>query len=124
MKYFINYAHKDYYNSQLIAIESAKKFDFETIKYNFESLDSDFIEKNKHILNQNRGSGYWIWKPYIILKTLLLINEDDYLIYMDSGANLIKPVDDLLKTIDDKGILSFKLKSEPNYKWIKATVFF
>jgi len=124
MKYFINYAHKNYYNSQLIALESAEKFGFKTIKCGFEDLDFDFVEKNKHILYQNRGSGYWLWKPYIIYKTLMSINEKDYLIYMDSGANLIKPIDDLLDNIDDKGILSFKLKSVPNYKWMKGDCFF
>lgn len=124
MKYFVNYAHKNYYNSQLIALESAKKFGFKTIKCGFEDLDFDFVERNKHILNQNRGVGYWLWKPYIILKTLMSINENDYLVYMDSGANLTKDVDDLLDIIDYKGILSFKLKNCPNYNWIKGDCFF
>ncbi len=124
MKYFINYAYNRYVESQNIASKSAEKFGFEVIKYEFKDLDEQFLDKNKKIINQKRGVGYWIWKPYLILKTLNQINMGDYLVYMDSGANLVKPVDDLLDTIDDSGILSFQLKGCPNRNWIKGDCFF
>ena len=46
---------------------------------------------NKHsdfILNNNRGYGYWIWKPYIIKRTLEQMNNGDILLYLDSGCEL------------------------------------
>lgn len=43
----------------------------------------DFIEKN------NRGYGYWIWKPYLIKKTMEKMNDNDILIYLDSGCEVI-----------------------------------
>jgi len=44
---------------------------------------ADFFEKNK------RGYGYWIWKPYLILKTMDQIKEGDTLFYLDSGCEVI-----------------------------------
>lgn len=42
----------------------------------------DFIEKNV------RGYGYWVWKPYLILKTLEKINYGDILLYLDCGCEI------------------------------------
>jgi len=40
------------------------------------------------ILNNPRGFGYWIWKPYIILHTLEHeCNENEALLYLDAGCS-------------------------------------
>jgi hypothetical protein len=33
-------------------------------------IDDEFASKNQHILEQPRGSGYWLWKPYFICRAL------------------------------------------------------
>ena len=44
------------------------------------------MEKNKEILSKRRGDGYWLWKPYFILKTFKeKLNNGDYLFYTDAG---------------------------------------
>lgn len=52
------------------------------------------IEKYGHDGNgyPNRGYGYWIWKPYIILQELNNLEEGDILVHLDiySQLNLIK----------------------------------
>jgi len=48
-------------------------------------LSTDFYQRNKKILDQPRGAGFWSWKPYIILQTLNKIGKDDWLIYSDCG---------------------------------------
>jgi len=63
----------------------------EIYKYTDKELmeDNDFWIKNGNfILNNNRGYGYWLWKPYIIMKTLEKINNDDILLYCDAGCEL------------------------------------
>ena len=35
-----------------------------------------------------RGRGYWLWKPYVISKTLALLNEEDVLVYTDAGSTV------------------------------------
>lgn len=39
-----------------------------------------------------RGGGLWLWKPYIILKALDMIEEGEYLFYCDSGAVFIDDI--------------------------------
>uniref|UniRef100_A0A6C0DSW1 Uncharacterized protein n=1 Tax=viral metagenome TaxID=1070528 RepID=A0A6C0DSW1_9ZZZZ len=41
-----------------------------------------FIEKH------NRGFGYWIWKPYLILKTMQTLKDGDLLLYADAGCEI------------------------------------
>lgn len=54
----------------------------ETIQ-NFITLHRSFFENN------NRGFGYWIWKPYIILRLLNEMKDGDFLFYVDAGATII-----------------------------------
>jgi hypothetical protein len=65
------------------------------IEYSPRDIDKKFYEKNKHILKQLRGGGYWLWKPYIILKTIMRkdIKNGDYIFYADSGAYFINKID-------------------------------
>lgn len=53
----------------------------------------DFIEKNK------RGYGYWLWKPYLIKKTLDKMNEGDILLYLDSGCEVKNDNNNKLKEL-------------------------
>lgn len=46
---------------------------------------TDFYQKNKKILDQSRGAGYWLWKPYIILETFKHLEEGDVILYIDSS---------------------------------------
>lgn len=124
MKYFINYSDKFYIESQKLSIRHAENFGFISTAYKFTDIDQEFVNKNSKILSSERGAGYWLWKPYIILKKLNELQYNDYLIYMDSGAYLTKPVDDLLSSIDERGILCFQLKNQKNNKWIKGDCFF
>jgi hypothetical protein len=114
-KYHINYSHNKYLSSQEINSNTAISIGEidESIRYGYKDLDSKFIENNSHILNQRRGAGYWIWKPYIILKTLKKINDGDILFYTDSGCSFIKSINPLLEELEtsNSGILLFELNS-------------
>jgi len=48
----------------------------------FWNTHKDFISKHK------RGHGYWIWKSYLILKTLESMKDNDILLYLDAGCEL------------------------------------
>ncbi len=122
-KYFINFSHNGFYQSQQHALESAKKFGFETIGYTMKDIDEQFRLKNSQILSQPKGAGYWLWKPYIILKTLERMNDGDYLIYMDSGAFFIKSPNDYLRMINHKGVLAFSMSFHKQSTWCKKDCF-
>lgn len=48
---------------------------------------TDFVHK-EFMDNNPRGYGYWIWKAYIIEKTLRQLPEGDLLMYLDAGCEL------------------------------------
>ena len=84
----ISYAN-DLFKRQLLinkksALEIGKVDEY--YSYGPNDIDKNFREKNKDILSRKRGNGYWLWKPYFILKTLKeKLNDGDYLIYTDAG---------------------------------------
>jgi len=48
----------------------------------FWPLHEQFIQNNK------RGYGYWLWKSYLIKKTLNEMQENDILLYCDAGCEI------------------------------------
>jgi len=58
---------------------------------------------------QERGAGYWLWKPYIILKTLLYeMEEGDLLLYADSGSEAIGDLRPLFELAEEDDIVIFR----------------
>ena len=53
--------------------------------------DSEYWNKHKKfILNtkHKKGHGYYIWKPYLIQKTMNKMNDGDILLYLDAGCEI------------------------------------
>ena len=70
----------------------------EHFSYGPDDLDKEFKEKNKDILSSKRGNGYWLWKPYIINKTMVeKLKDGDYLIYTDACTLFMDSVYLLIK---------------------------
>lgn len=78
---------------------------FDTAKiYTPDDIDAMFKTKNKYLFT-TKQNGYFVWKPYIILKRLLEIDEDDILCYNDSKYLWLKNVRQFEKDIiSDKNI--------------------
>jgi len=79
----------------------------------------EFWNRHSHFIENNpRGYGYWIWKPYLIQNELNKINENDILIYCDSGCQinqlgkqrLFEYIDMLNNNKENYGIISFQLE--------------
>jgi hypothetical protein len=95
----VNYSDALYRKSQKMNSEtglSVGLFD-EVVSYSPKDIDSDFRSANDKILRQERGNGYWLWKPYFIWKTLEKAEKGDFVFYCDSGAHFIKPVSPLVE---------------------------
>lgn len=124
-KYLVSYATKEFYKKQKKLDKSSLKFGIDnTFSHTKEMLKkTKFYYKNKELLSQKRGSGYWLWKPYSISQAIKIIKEGDILFYIDSGAEMIsnvKPLVDLC--IKQKGILLFNAKNKNKY-WTKRDCF-
>ena len=92
--HFITFAskHKRFREAAEQLIGYAKSFDmFESITIHTEETIPEFIEVHKEFLEKSpRGFGYWLWKSYIIHKTLCSIPDGEMVFYMDSCCGLQK----------------------------------
>jgi len=128
----VSFANERFFRSQGMLVESGKKYFSGHASYTIDLLNNEFKDKNKHILQQPRGCGYWLWKPYIILNTLNLLKDGDLVFYVDSGNLIIndpKPVIDLCLK-EETGILLFENRDGAppgtiwkNYMWTKYDCF-
>lgn len=114
-RYFINYAggRKKYFSKQnqnMMLAQKKLKFDH-YLKYNFDSIDDDFKTKNKKIFHEHKGNGYWLWKPYIILKTLEKIDYGDLIFYTDVDIHILKDIDEIVGMLPDTkyGMFAFQM---------------
>ena len=83
----INYADEKFRPWQQLQTATAYHFGADKVReYSPKDIPADFYEKNKFILDQPRGAGYWLWKPLIIKDALSNVDEGDYVFYVDSGA--------------------------------------
>jgi hypothetical protein len=58
----------------------------------------DFWEKHSDFIQRNpRGYGYWLWKPYLIKKTMKNMKDGDTLMYLDCGCEIDLRKKDLMK---------------------------
>lgn len=84
--HFITYGTESHKYHALQIAKTAKsigEFDFTEVM-SPENIDEDFKLKNVAILKNHIGAGYWLWKPYIILKKLESLKDGDILCYCDS----------------------------------------
>jgi hypothetical protein len=101
MKYLVTFSDKKYRYNQVLNKSSAKHFcSFDKIlDFTVRDIDNKFYKANSSILSHVRGSGYWLWKPYLILKTLNRTLEGDMVFYCDSGSLFISSVQPLLNLV-------------------------
>ena len=109
-------------------IDSAKTYDksFNIRIFHKKDIDSEFANQNRYILDQHRGGGYWLWKPYIINKVLKEIEENDVLFYIDSKYYFTERFGELYKPLLTQDLLVWRNKpNEPSYSlknWCKMDI--
>ena len=72
--------------------------------------DKSFWDKHGEFIKQNkRGFGYWIWKPYLIMKEMEKLNDGDIILYLDAETKIIleekQYLLDYLEIVKEKKIL-------------------
>lgn len=98
----INYADENFkkeqnYNTKTAYIKGCVD---KVIEYSPNDIDLKFKSDYAKILSYKRGAGLWLWKPYIILKTLNEMNYGDYVFYCDSGAYYVDKVQYLVDCLE------------------------
>lgn len=124
--YLINYAHNCCTESSVQNCETGIDIGgFDRCKtFSLRDLDADFQRRNSMILEQKRGAGYWLWKPYIIYHTLRRMKKSDVLMYADSGSYFTASARPLIEMVQDdpRGVLLFGLEQK-NQNYTKRDAF-
>lgn len=95
-----------FFKNQNSLLQSAINKGFDAFyTYRKGHLDPEFYEKNKQTLDQPRGAGYWLWKPYLILKTMKMYPDDAVIVYADSGVVFAKSIEPFLKALEKKTLI-------------------
>jgi len=95
MRIYITFGDEKYKKTRDFSAKMAKivgNFD-RVIAYGPEDIDNDFKQKHADIFRISRGYGLWLWKPYLIYKTLMKeCDAGDLLFYGDGGSFFIRSV--------------------------------
>ena len=100
-----------------------KKYFNSIIIYNENDLDNYILNIIKNIINNYGicGFGFWIWKPYLILKELSKMKNNDILFYIDSHffINQEDIIEDIIKDLKktNKPIFSGNNCKSDDYYW-------
>ena len=136
-KILISFANNDkWYRSQHFLNESAKKHGIDgCISFNPNNLDKDFISRHPNIFTDDistktRGWGYWSWKGMILKQTMNLVDDGDFIIYVDSGNLIINNLDYIFNVCDKQEIVLFENRdgnyqrtTHKNKEWVKRDAF-
>jgi hypothetical protein len=128
--YFITFgSHEQFVDAGKRLVEQAKQLHLfrETILFtgDFLKKDPSFWGKHGDFVSKNRrGYGYWLWKPYIVKKTMELLKEGDILMYADCGCEIDhREKDKLLPYLDlvqkDKIVGTYTFKHLIEKDWNK-----
>jgi len=92
----------------------------QTHSYSPGSVSREFRTNNKEVLDSARGSGYWLWKPYVINDIMKHCNDGDILIYSDAGVEFIAPVQEIINRMDED--IFFFTNGFPQIEWCKGDI--
>ncbi len=111
----VNYADKNFRRAQKLNSKTARKWGADkVIEYGPDDIDGTFRRQNQEILDAPRGGGYYLWKPYCYRKAYDELGEDDYLVYIDSGAVYVNQIQYLIDCMEREKVplMIFSLEQE------------
>jgi hypothetical protein len=124
---YLTFGHRCCNMSKARACSAARHHGYDCQSHDMSSLDPSFRRRHAKTLETPRGGGLWLWKPYLINKTLHEHHdsEDFLLIYADAGIYLNAPVtQDIISLLDNEtlGALTFGV-GLPQYQYCKRDAF-
>lgn len=123
--YAISYGTEAYKKGLMLNVKSAYKHGADyAIPFNPDDIDKNFYTQNIRFFEEKKGGGYWLWKPYIIDKTLAAMEYGDWLLYVDAGLFYINDIRQYISEAESENI-TFVLTSTiyKEYQYTKRDVF-
>lgn len=110
-----NYADKRFRRAQGLNSKTARQWGADCVlEYTQEDIDAAFRAANKEILDNPRGGGYYLWKPYVFYRAYQELKEGDYLIYTDAGSVYVDSIQKLIDCMEREhvNLMLFSLQNE------------
>ncbi|CAE7371126.1 shoc2 [Symbiodinium microadriaticum] len=89
--------------------------------YGKQHLGPDWLAANHQVLSQKRGAGWWLWKPYVILKTLKdpsIPWDKGVVLWVDAGNYLhADPRPFLSSALEESDVVALRLKQCLEVDW-------
>ncbi len=126
-KYLVSYSTKGFYKRHDELRKSASKFGIANhiSFYDKDLFKTDFYRKNKLVLDNPKGAGFWLWKPYYIKQALKKIDDGDLLFYVDAASIFIEDPAPIFKIAEEneRGIVAFDTRPLTNKKFCRRDAF-
>ena len=105
----VSFASVEFYEPQHRLVESARPFVDGYLCYRDVDLPRSFLRRNARHFQDDRGFGYWVWKPWVLLDALSRLDDGDLLLYVDSGNTVLADLAPLftLCASSESGIVLF-----------------
>lgn len=117
----ITFSDEKMTQSAELCCRSALKFGCdEARQFNKSTIEGYFTNFNKDIFSNERGCGFWLWKPYLIEVSMRDMNEGDILIYADAGIEFVNSVHHIIDKMDED--IFFFTNGWPHVEWCKMDV--
>jgi hypothetical protein len=122
----ISFGNTPYYNLLALDLLNKIKRKYPTLNYRvFTENDLD-DEINVYAKKYNKGYGYWLWKPYIALKTFEKLSLNEILVYIDARCyfmgDRISWLEKFIHGDYDIGVWELS-EDQLEYQWTSADVF-
>lgn len=117
--HLISYANLTFRKAQIFQSLRAISLGFNGVmQFSPNDLPMDFRNKNSETLEMERGAGYWLWKPAIIMNYSQRQDQGINLLYLDSGCLPKKSSDAYSKLVKDERIHVWTIGNLPLRNWI------
>jgi len=122
--HLVNYADEKFKDQQQF-LEKIHSENFNIISYDRDWLIStDFYKDNQSILDEDRGGGWWVWKPYVLFDSFSKVEENDYIIYCDCGDMVSPNIKSYVEnTLSDDEFCLLLLGNNKNKNYTKRDCF-
>jgi hypothetical protein len=118
----ITFADRFYFAAANSLSSSMAKFDISTSIFTPFAIGEEFKRKNFQILQEEKGAGLWLWKPYFIKLTLQSLEDGQILFYTDAGCEVISDPRNLITILNDSDIGLFELTDKKEKFYTKSNV--
>lgn len=126
-KYMITFGNEKFKNSRERIVRECKELNiFNECKFYNENYVENLIKIVSNRVKNGRGFWWYMWKPFIIYNKLLELNENDILMYCDSGMKIFNNEDvkekfkNIFSTLNNdtkSGIITFVTTGNPNERF-------